>query len=59
MNKYIDIPKEQILPMLEQGLKDQLQEAGIEETTGFKVDHIEWTLEGIRIWTLNETQEYG
>ena len=55
MSKYLDIPKEQIIPMLEQGLKEQLAEAGIEESTGFKVDHIEWTLEGIRLWIQNET----
>lgn len=53
MSEYIDIPKEQLLELIEKGLTEQLAASGIAELKNFKVDKLEWTLDGIRIWTQN------
>lgn len=54
--KYIDIPSEQMLPDMEAGIKEQLKDVKIPGVEDIKVEKIEWTAEGLRIWMVKELE---
>jgi len=44
----IDIPSKDILPQLEEGVKEMLDKLPIKIVD---IEKIEWTKEGLRVWT--------
>ena len=58
--EYIDIPSSQLLPGIEEGIKNKMEEQMkalevlLPDNKNIEVDKVEWTAEGIRVWMVTE-----
>jgi hypothetical protein len=52
--EFVDIPSMHILPVIEESVKEQMENKMVPEIGYIKVDRLEWTAEGIRMWIKND-----
>jgi len=55
--KFIDIPKQQILDEIALKIIHDFEEASSGIGIDIKIERVEWTVEGLRLWLKGDNQE--
>lgn len=51
---FIDIPSDKLIPEIQKSVEEQLKQAMIPEIQVIKIEKIDWTEKGLRVWILTE-----